>query len=357
MTVVTAGSEVAVSAAVVVALAVLDAFDVDDISFGSPGLDSPVAAASIVLLPWTMAVPLVVVTRALTHVLGRRSRAMPVLARDAASRLVSALTAVACISLLPTGLPPELDAGASAIAYITASFALSLAFATRNALPLRLTRAVAKAKRDWALLAAQSSVTILAVLVVGNLGWWSLALVVALLLLMHQAQMLLLGLNHTYDQTVRVIVEAVESHRPERLGHAERVNDMALAIGRRLGLSDGALQRLGYAALLHDVGRDAGLSDESRSAAVAREAAFLGDAHPALEVLDAGFADGSRIEEAEILNAFIVALASDADDIARGHSVVAQPLAPGIADALPRRVRGRVVGAAVALGYPVPSIR
>lgn len=348
--------QMAVVAAIATSLVVLDLLDVDDTHLGSTGLDAPVAAASFALLPWTVAALLVAFARLIAHLALRRTLGGASLPSDLLARLLSGATAVGCLALLRAGRPPEVAAAVAAASYITVSFASSLMLMPNTLSNFAPRRFVAKAKRDWALLAAQASVTILAVLVVGNLGWWSLVLIVALLLVMHQAQRLLLELNQTYDQTVRVIVEAVESHRQDRLGHAKRVNDMALSIGRRLGLSDGALQRLGYAALLHDVGRDAGLSDESRSAAVAREAAFLGDAHPALEVLDAGFADGSGVEQAEILNAFIVALASDADDIARGHSV-GQPLAPGIADALPRRVRGRVVGAAVALGYPVPSIR
>ena len=54
---------------------------------------------------------------------------------------------------------------------------------------------------------------------------------------------------------VRAIADALEARNPFVYGHARRVGGYAGAIGRRMHLSVEALEKLGLAALLHDVGK------------------------------------------------------------------------------------------------------
>ncbi|HMB67919.1 MAG TPA: HD domain-containing phosphohydrolase [bacterium] len=65
---------------------------------------------------------------------------------------------------------------------------------------------------------------------------------------------------------IRGLAAAAELSRPEREGHAERVAEHALALGRALALAPDELRQLSYCALLHDVGKigiPAGTADDS----------------------------------------------------------------------------------------------
>ncbi|MGA1204053.1 MAG: HD-GYP domain-containing protein [Planctomycetota bacterium] len=57
------------------------------------------------------------------------------------------------------------------------------------------------------------------------------------------------------QQVIDVLLRALESKDPYSNGHSRRVADLAVALGRHLGLNRGELERLGYAALLHDIGK------------------------------------------------------------------------------------------------------
>jgi putative nucleotidyltransferase with HDIG domain len=65
---------------------------------------------------------------------------------------------------------------------------------------------------------------------------------------------------------IRGLAAAAELNRPEREGHAERVAEHALALGRALALAPDELRQLSYCALLHDIGKigiPAGTADDS----------------------------------------------------------------------------------------------
>ena len=61
-------------------------------------------------------------------------------------------------------------------------------------------------------------------------------------------------LAKAYIDTVRTVVHAIEERDSNAKGHTERVNGVAKAIGRQLGLTVEALFNLEIGALLHDVG-------------------------------------------------------------------------------------------------------
>ncbi len=59
----------------------------------------------------------------------------------------------------------------------------------------------------------------------------------------------------TYRQTIATLSHLTEHGGYTPAGHAERVADLSVRIGRVLGIADGELRELEYAALLHDLGQ------------------------------------------------------------------------------------------------------
>ena len=62
-------------------------------------------------------------------------------------------------------------------------------------------------------------------------------------------------LSLTLGQTVQALGAAVEVRDSYTAGHQRRVTELALAIARRLGLSEDRLQGLRVAGLMHDIGK------------------------------------------------------------------------------------------------------
>lgn len=63
------------------------------------------------------------------------------------------------------------------------------------------------------------------------------------------------GLKDAYLDTVRSLVAAIEAKDPYTRGHSERVADYAIRLARASGMQDERLERLEFAALLHDLGK------------------------------------------------------------------------------------------------------
>ncbi len=70
-----------------------------------------------------------------------------------------------------------------------------------------------------------------------------------------------LGLRNAYRDTIRSLVGALETKDTYTRGHSIRVAVYSTQIGQTLGFDEGALERLEYAALLHDLGKLALPSD------------------------------------------------------------------------------------------------
>ncbi len=62
-------------------------------------------------------------------------------------------------------------------------------------------------------------------------------------------------LERDFERTVRSLAAAIEAKDANTVGHLQRVSNLALRLGEELGLSEIELERLRYAALLHDVGK------------------------------------------------------------------------------------------------------
>jgi putative nucleotidyltransferase with HDIG domain len=61
--------------------------------------------------------------------------------------------------------------------------------------------------------------------------------------------------RHGYDEMLEMLVRALEIKDPYTAGHAQRVARYARYIGEELGFGPARLERLRYAALMHDIGK------------------------------------------------------------------------------------------------------
>jgi HD domain len=64
-----------------------------------------------------------------------------------------------------------------------------------------------------------------------------------------------LAIKESQEAAVRTLIGALEAKDPYTAGHAERVASYAEYIGEELGMSPSRLERLRFAALMHDVGK------------------------------------------------------------------------------------------------------
>ncbi|WP_369391771.1 HD-GYP domain-containing protein [Streptomyces sp. CG1] len=99
---------------------------------------------------------------------------------------------------------------------------------------------------------ATGAVMALAVAVV---GLWALPVFCLPLLLTQLSVRRYAAVRATYRQTIASLARATEIAGCTPAGHARRVAALSLAVGRDLGLTEGELTVLEYAALMHDIGQ------------------------------------------------------------------------------------------------------
>lgn len=75
------------------------------------------------------------------------------------------------------------------------------------------------------------------------------------ILVARQAFASYLAIKESQEAAVRTLIGALEAKDPYTAGHAERVAGYATYIGMELGMSPARLERLRFAALMHDVGK------------------------------------------------------------------------------------------------------
>jgi putative nucleotidyltransferase with HDIG domain len=66
---------------------------------------------------------------------------------------------------------------------------------------------------------------------------------------------LIAALEAGYLATLRSLASAIDAKDPSTRGHSDRVAELAVAVGRELGLDEPVLKALAYGGLLHDVGK------------------------------------------------------------------------------------------------------
>jgi hypothetical protein len=103
--------------------------------------------------------------------------------------------------------------------------------------------------------AAIASTGVLIPLATWEVGLWSLPIVMIPLLLAQLAYRRYASIRRTQVQTIRALSRATEVGGYTETGHARRVTEFSVAIGRDMGLPERRLQLLQYAALMHDLGQ------------------------------------------------------------------------------------------------------
>ena len=112
--------------------------------------------------------------------------------------------------------------------------------------------------------AAVGATGVLIALSTGIMGYWALPVFCVPLLLTQYSFKRYATIRATYRQTIRSLARVTDVGGYTPNGHARRVCDMSLAVGRELGLSEAELLDLEYAALMHDIGQ-LSLVDPSRA--------------------------------------------------------------------------------------------
>jgi len=87
------------------------------------------------------------------------------------------------------------------------------------------------------------------------MGVWALPVFVIPLLLTQFSFRRYAAIRATSLQTIRALSRVTELGGYTEAGHSRRVSELAVAVGRELGMSDAELLDLEYAALMHDIGQ------------------------------------------------------------------------------------------------------
>lgn len=82
-----------------------------------------------------------------------------------------------------------------------------------------------------------------------------LILLVIPLLVARQTFQIYANLRRVYLGTIKALVTAIEAKDPYTRGHSERVADYAVQIAREMRLPEHVVEKLEYAAVLHDIGK------------------------------------------------------------------------------------------------------
>lgn len=350
---------------ILIAMLLLDFFDISLPRGDSVGVAGALVGAAIVMCGPAEAFAIAAVSAVAAHGarrgMGQTRRLLIVLLSRALGTIAAAFAlasypikwqAMGAFTLVPAVFLVVELVSAQAIAGVTSHRAI-----------FRLVRGNAASQAP--LLAAQWSASALLLLTYSRgMGYWSLIPVVILLLLIRQSYAQFLDIRETYRATVEVLVEAAESQDERRAGHADRTAVMARSIASRLGLSAAEVERVSYAALLHDLGE---LSEDSlggaiggarhfSSAEVVKDVEFFHDVEPILRVCD-GQSDASA-DDKTLLAALIVALATDIDAAASPQVGAAHKwdLLDTVAPLAPRAMKARTVAAALELGYRTPAV-
>jgi hypothetical protein len=346
------------------AFVLLDFYDISLPRGDSVGVAGALGAAALVILGAADTLALAVLSHCVASLLRFRTRTRTQLVSSLGSRVSAIALSSTALSLVGPQYDPTLATIAVPALFIVSELIVSQvvsALFTRRSL-WRLVRGDLNSQAP--VLVAQWSTAVLMLVTYGRMGAWSLIPVVALLLLMRQSYALFLDVRQTYRTTVQVLVEAAESQDERKHGHANRTAFLARTIAVRAGLSAVEVERISYAALLHDLGELAQgdptsdpFAPRPTSADVVQGVEFLKGVEPILRLCDGSVGDGLHPEE-DLLAGMIVALANDIDveyhpEAAAAHS---GGLLRTTSSAMTPAVKARAVGAALRLGYRIPAV-
>ena len=87
------------------------------------------------------------------------------------------------------------------------------------------------------------------------MGYWALPLFALPLLVAQFSFRRYASIRATYDQTIQALSRVTEVGGYTETGHAQRVAQLSVAVGREMGLSEDDIKDLRYGALMHDIGQ------------------------------------------------------------------------------------------------------
>jgi response regulator RpfG family c-di-GMP phosphodiesterase len=87
------------------------------------------------------------------------------------------------------------------------------------------------------------------------MSFWALPVFALQMVLVQVAFKRYAMIRATYRQTIRALSRVTEVGGYTETGHARRVCDISLAVGREMGMAENDLLNLEYAALMHDIGQ------------------------------------------------------------------------------------------------------
>ncbi len=100
-----------------------------------------------------------------------------------------------------------------------------------------------------------ASIAVLIAMMYPSMGIWSILIFGIPLIVVHYSFKLFLNIKNTYKHTIAALTRAIQVEDYLHKSHSERVADLSVDIGREMGLFGDKLERLGYAAMLHDIGK------------------------------------------------------------------------------------------------------
>lgn len=150
-----------------------------------------------------------------------------------------------------------------AIPFVVAVLAMNLLNTALFSLVVALSSGVSilSVWRDQNLAAYLISFTVLALLgfgmaqLINVAGWSGAALMVVPFAVARQTFQVYRQLSDTYSETIRSFVAAIEAKDTYTRGHSERVAQYTHIIASEMGFKGRSVERIVYAALLHDVGK------------------------------------------------------------------------------------------------------
>jgi hypothetical protein len=223
-----------------------------------PGVDHAPASHSAAQVVTVTVVGILV--GGLPHAIVGRAPQLDYVARRILSTALAALLfrlANGELPLLELPAGPALLLVMAAIVVLTDVFDAVLAAGTRVAeegTPLRA------AFRDelralFGISSAIGATGVLIALATEEIDLWAIPVLCIPLLLAQVSFRRYAAIRATYLQTVRALSRVTELGGYTDTGHARRVSELAVAVGRDLGLTETELLDLEYAALMHDIGQ------------------------------------------------------------------------------------------------------
>lgn len=106
----------------------------------------------------------------------------------------------------------------------------------------------------WQIYLGQACLGVALAVVYPSMGAWAIPVMTILGAILLNGFALYLRVKIAYQETIAALAKVSELHLVNRRGHAQRVANMAVSVGRRLGMSPHNLEALNYAALLHEIG-------------------------------------------------------------------------------------------------------